>query len=205
VRLAFIAALQLLPPRQRAVLILRDVLDWRAKETAELLDMSIGAANSALYRARNRLAGSRARLQSQELRQFPIDPATLDRYTRAWERADVESLTSLLVEEAAFAMPPFPLWFQGRESIGQAMKNLVFQDGPGEYRLVPAGANLQPAFGLYRRENDSRRYAAGGLQILEFVGTQIRSMTVYLDPIWNAFFGLPTHLPDGEPSLPSPG
>ncbi len=196
VRLAFIAALQLLPPRQRAILILRDVLGWRAKEAAELLDMSLGAANSALYRARSRMAENRSARREPYLDGAGVDRTALERYTRAWERADVDGLTALLREEAVFAMPPFPLSFHGRTAIRRALGNLVFLAGPGEYRLLPAGANLQPAFALYRKNSGTGTYAAFGLQVLDFSEGRIAAITAYLHPAWNTFFGLPERLAD---------
>src|SRR5262249_23528573 len=133
IELAFLAALQLLPPRQRAVLLLRDVLDWSAKETATLLDTSVAAVNSAHQRARATVrAGRRAGRGDRTAPAAPTDEerATLRAFMEAWERADAGRLTALLREDARWAMPPAPLWFDGRLAIARLYRLFpIDQDG----------------------------------------------------------------------------
>ena len=155
-RLALIAALQHLHPRQRAVLILRDVLAWRAAEVAELLDVSVPAANSLLQRARARLeqvapdADDVSEPADTELR------GLVDRYASAFENGDVETLLTLLTADAVWEMPPQPMWFRGREVVGRliAYRLALYAHGPeaGRRRLLPTTANGQPAFGFYNRD-----------------------------------------------------
>jgi RNA polymerase sigma-70 factor, ECF subfamily len=147
-RLAFVAALQHLPPKQRAVLILRDVLAWRAAEVAELLDTSTAAVNSALQRARERL---------DEVAPKPddmVEPASagerelLARYVAAFERKDVDGIVALLAEDAVWEMPPYPTWFRGPEQVARHLAEQC-PGGPGDFRLVYTRANGQPALGMY--------------------------------------------------------
>ena len=146
VTLAFLTALQVLPPRQRAVLVLCDVLDWHASEAAQLLDMTLSAVNSALHRARSSLA------QHYTLPLRPsLSPGTrslLERYVHAWETADIEGLVSLLKEDATFAMPPSSAWFQGRDAVRQFFAAHIFVDGLS-FRLQPIRASGQPGFAAY--------------------------------------------------------
>jgi RNA polymerase sigma-70 factor (ECF subfamily) len=195
-RLALIAALQHLPPRQRAVLILRDVLRWKATEVAELLDTSDASVNSALQRARATLADSD--LSATESFE-PVDDAQRDllsRYVDAFERYDVDSLTSLLHEDATQSMPPYEMWLQGRDEIFR------WWTGPGigcrGSRLVPTVANGRPAFGQYKPSGPGGRHEPWALQVLEIRDGQIVEFGFFLDteqlfPI----FGLPQH-PDGD-------
>ena len=192
VRLAFVAALQHLPPRQRAVLILREVLRWQATEVAELLGTSVASVNSALQRARATLAalGDGASEPPE-----PMDDekqALLARYVEAFERYDMDALTALLHEDATFSMPPFALWLQTHEDI----RNWCLGPGIGcrGSRLIPTMANGLPAFGQYKP-------APGGgwepwsLQIVEMSGDRINGLNFFLDtdrlfPL----FGLPPRL-----------
>jgi RNA polymerase sigma-70 factor (ECF subfamily) len=192
IRLAFVAALQHLPPRQRAVLILREVLRWKATEVAELLDTSVASVNSALQRARSTLAATD--LSATDGAQ-PMDDAQrslLARYVDAFERYDMDSLTSLLHEDATWSMPPYELWLKTHDDIR------AWCLGPGigcrGSRLVPIAANGSPAFGQYKP-------APGGghepwsLQVLELSGGLIAGISFFLDtaslfPI----FGLPPRL-----------
>jgi RNA polymerase sigma-70 factor (ECF subfamily) len=151
IRLAFVAALQHLPPQQRAVLILRDVLRWQAKEVAELLDTTVAAVNSALQRAH-------ATMAARQVEQAPDEPAEgetkdlLERYVAAFERYDMDALTTLIREDASQSMPPFAMWLRGRDEI------LTWWQGPGikckGSRLVATSANGSVAFGQYRRDPD---------------------------------------------------
>lgn len=189
VALAFVAALQNLPPRQRAVLILSDVLDWPAREIAELLGMTAPAVNSALHRARATMArirpprDTRPALPDNQLR------ALLERYIRAWESADVDGLVALLKEDATLTMPPSPSWYRGPAAIGAFCAATVFADdglfpgrAAGRWRLRPTRANGQPAFGLYQRDESSGAYRPAGVQVLTFAGEALAEIASFLDP-----------------------
>jgi RNA polymerase sigma-70 factor (ECF subfamily) len=190
IRLAFVAALQHLPPRQRAVLILREVLRWKATEVAELLDTSVASVNSALQRARAALADSElSPTDSFE----PLDEeqrALLARYVDAFERYDMDSLTALLHEDATQSMPPYELWLHGRPDI------LRWWFGPGAgcrgSRLIPTVANGLPAFGQYRPSGPGGSYEPWALQVLEISGGQIVGFNAFLDTdTLFPLFGLP--------------
>jgi RNA polymerase sigma-70 factor (ECF subfamily) len=194
-RLAFIAALQHLPPRQRAVLILREVLRWEASEVAELLDTTVASVNSALQRARASLDAKE--ITPAEAGGEPLDEAQRDflaRYVAAFESYDLESLTSLLQEDAEQSMPPYALWLRGRDEI------LRWWFGPGigcrGSRLVPTAANGSPAWGQYRPSESGDGYDAWALQIVELGEGGVAEFTFFLDterlfPL----FGLPPRLP----------
>ncbi len=191
VRLAFVAALQHLPPRQRAVLILSEVLRWKASEVAELLDTSVASVNSALQRARATLAASDVSA-ADTAREIDGDNAELlARYVQAFERYDMDALTSLIHEDATQSMPPYDLWLRGREDI------LTFWTGPGHKcrgsRVVEvASANGAPAFGQYRPVPDGEGYEPWALQVVEIEGGRIAELTFFLD-VERVFplFGLP--------------
>jgi RNA polymerase sigma-70 factor (ECF subfamily) len=192
VRLAFIAALQHLPPRQRAVLILRDVLRWRASEVAELLDLSVAAVNSALQRARATLASKD--LEVLELSDESVDAANrelLARYVDAFERYDIDELTTLLHEDASQSMPPYPLWLAGRETMARWML------GPGApcrgSRLVPLKVNGAPGFAQYRDGGAT----PWSIQVLDIRAGRIAEITYFLETDGSLFesFGLPAQLP----------
>ena len=193
VRLAFITALQHLPARQRAALILCEVLRWRASEAAELLDMSVAAINSALQRARATLGA----LPEQDRADLnDADAELLARYVDAFENYDIERLVGLLHDDAIQSMPPFAMWIRGAGNIGHWM----VQPGPSACRgsrLVAASANGCPAFGQYRPDA-AGGYAPWALQVLEVSGeriTGIHAFLAFLDPE-RLFpqFGLPLHL-----------
>jgi RNA polymerase sigma-70 factor (ECF subfamily) len=192
IRLAFVAALQHLPPRQRAVLILRDVLRWRASEVAELLETSVASVNSALQRARATLA---ERNLDDGANPGPMDDgqrALLDRYVDAFERYDMDTLTALLHEDANWSMPPYALWLQTHADIVQWCL------GPGigcrGSRLVPTMANGRPAFGQYKPAPDGG-LAPWSLQIVDLSGNRISGITFFLDTArLFPLFGLPAHL-----------
>lgn len=194
VRLAFVTALQHLPPRQRAVLILCEVLRWSAAEAAELFDTTVPAINSALQRARSTLRSlpaDHARVQLER-----ADAELLRRYTEAFEHYDIEGLVALLHADVVQSMPPFAMWIRGPENIGRFM----LQPGPSECRgslLVPTSANGSPAFGQYRSDRKGGHFP-WALQVLEISGGKIAAMSFFLnflDPkrLFPAF-GLPTHL-----------
>jgi RNA polymerase sigma-70 factor (ECF subfamily) len=188
VRLALVAAMQLLPPRQRAVLLLRDVLGFSAVEVAEQLDASTAAVNSALQRARVAVAVSSPR--QDEIRD-PDDQAvrtTIGRYIAAFEAADVATLVSLLTEDAVLEMPPVPLWYQGRADYGRFITRVFTMRGSG-WRMLPAAANGQPALVAYSPDG------AGGwqlhtLQVLTVTEQGIACNVVFADPRVFEVFGL---------------
>ncbi len=193
IRLAFMAALQHLPPRQRAVLILCEVLHWKASEVAELLETSVAAVNSALQRARASLdAADFADAGGGTLSEH--DHELLRRYVDAFQRYDMNALTALIHEDATQSMPPYELWLSGREDI------LGWWVGPGAAcrgsRVIPTvSANGSPAFGQYKPSEDGAGYDPWALQVLEIADGRITEFTFFLstDPIF-PLFGLPTHL-----------
>jgi len=188
-RLALIAALQYLPPRQRAVLILRDVLEWRAAEVADLLDTSTTAVNSMLQRARTQLrlaAPDADRLREPDDRRLR---ELLTRYAAAFENADVAALTGLLREDAVLQMPPQPTWFAGREQVARFLGARVLQR-PGDFRMVPTAANGQPALGAYLRDDDGV-YRAHAIQVLTVTASGIAQIVSFNDAGLLPAFGLP--------------
>jgi RNA polymerase sigma-70 factor, ECF subfamily len=197
VTLAFIAALHLLPPRQRAVLILRDVLDWQASEVAALLDMTVPAVKSALHRARATLASHDYASRVEPEAVSVLDEVTqsqLDDYVRAWETADVDALLRLLKDDATFSMPPIPSWYRGRETIGGLTATTVFSgQANGRWRLLPTRANGQTAFGLYRLAENGG-YTAYGIQVLTFDGSLITDIITFRIPDLFPHFNLPSAL-----------
>ena len=200
-RLALIAALQRLPARQRTVLILRDVLGWRAAEVAELLGVSVTAVNSALQRAREELR--QVVPVADEIREpsSQADQTILDRYAAAIENADVAALVGLLHEDATFEMPPMLTWFRGRENVGLFLATRVLTR-PAAFTLVPAAANGQPAFAVYRHAEDGTRRAYG-VQVLTLRESRVAGIVAFLDPGLFPAFGLPSELPvPGSPVGP---
>lgn len=195
VRLAFIGALHLLPARQRAALVLREVLQFSAQESAEILDMTPQAVASALQRARKQLAT--VRLSEHDVVQLP-EPAVrdlLDRYVRAFESADVTALLELFREDIILEMPPIALWLTGREAVGRFLARQL--EACAAFRLVPAEANGQPAFGVYQREPD-RVWRARSIHVLDITATGITRLTSFLDPSLFGIFGLAPALPRGN-------
>jgi RNA polymerase sigma-70 factor, ECF subfamily len=193
IRLAFVAALQHLPPRQRAVLILCEVLRWQAAEVAELLETSVASVNSALQRARATLADSNVAAATTPTELSDEDRELLARYVQAFERYDVEALTALLKEDATQSMPPYDLWLSGRDDI------FSWWFGPGigcrGSRLVPTTtANGSPAYGQYKPSPDGG-YEPWALQVLELDGGRIAELTFFLDTeTIFPLFGLPLRL-----------
>ncbi len=199
-RLALIAALQYLPGRQRSVLILRDVLMWRAAEVAELLGVSTAAVNSVLQRARTGLRDA-APLRD-EVRE-PDDPgqrALVDQYAAAIENADVAALMRLLQADASFEMPPEPAWFLGREQIGRFLAANVLR-APGDLRIVRTSANGQPALAVYRRDAGGA-HRAHVLQVLTCAQAGVARIVAFRDPGLFAAFGLPQELPPTNRPVP---
>jgi RNA polymerase sigma-70 factor (ECF subfamily) len=204
VELAFIAALQHLPPLQRAVLILREVLNFSAQEVAEALDTTVASVNSALQRARKAVdkrcpeASQQATLRSigdDELR------AIVERYMDAWERGDVDSIVGLLAEEATITMPPMATWFQG-DGVVVFLTEWAFSGraydavGKRRVRVLPARANAQPAIATYAWNEVTERFLPTVLQVLTFHGARISEITGFVDPSVFARFGLPESLPE---------
>jgi RNA polymerase sigma-70 factor (ECF subfamily) len=187
VRLAFIAALQHLAPRPRAVLILRDVLRWRAAEVAALLETSVDAVNSALRRAR-------AALGAIDRESAPSAPSEAERallaaYIDAFERHDVDAFVTLLRDDAVLEMPPFELWMQGPDDIRRWM---LAVDAFGQELLTPVNANGSPAVAVYRPQVPGRRPTAFSIQVLDILDGRISAIHAFVDPALLRLFGLPT-------------
>jgi len=194
VRLAFVAALQHLPPRQRAVLILCEVLRWKAAEVAELLHTTVPSVNSALQRARATLEASDLSASAADSPVDEADAALLERYVEAFERYDMEALTSLIHEDATQSMPPYDLWLRGRDDI------LAWWVGPGAgcrgSRVIPTvAANGAPAFGQYKPSAAGEGYEPWALQVLELSKGRIVGITFFLgtETVF-PLFGLPARL-----------
>jgi len=189
IRLAFVAALQHLSARQRAVLILRDVLEWPAAEVANLLGTTTTAVNSGLRRARAQLAQA---LPAEDELAEPAEPdrrALVDRFAAALENADVTALAQLLAEDVALEMPPALTWFTGRPAVVAFTASQLLTE-PGALRLVPVTANGQPAFAVYRRDSGTA-YHAHALQVLTVTATGIARIVAFTEPGLFASFGLP--------------
>ncbi|MER7456073.1 sigma-70 family RNA polymerase sigma factor [Micromonospora sp. NPDC126480] len=190
VRLAFLAALQHLPPRQRAVLILRDVLRWRADEVAGLLDGTVASVNSALQRARATMAARGDAAPTPDLDRSHRE--LLERYVALFERYDVEALVTLLRDDAVQCMPPYALWLRGRDDIA------AWFTGPGAEcrgsRVTPLQACGGPAFAQHRAD-PAGGHRAFGIHVLEVAEGRISRITTFLEPRLFPLFGLPTRLP----------
>ncbi|RMI29628.1 RNA polymerase subunit sigma-70 [Nocardia stercoris] len=187
VRLALIAALQHLTPRQRAVLILREVLEWSARETAVALDMSVPAVNSALQRARDRLpAADEHRAEPGEARQREL----VDRYAAAFENADVRALVDVLTADAAFEMPPYRLWLTGRDRVIAFLTDRVAE--LGTLATVITSANGQPAVAVYRQGADGA-WHAHALNVLTCTAGGVSRTVAFQQPDLFPAFGLPMH------------
>ncbi|GAB2500017.1 sigma-70 family RNA polymerase sigma factor [Nocardiopsis aegyptia] len=192
VRLALVAALQYLQPRQRAVLVLRDVLRFSAAEVADILGVSVPAVNSLLQRARAQLARSapaedRVELPRAEQKQV------LDRYVAAFENYDISGITSMFTADAVWEMPPYTSWVRGAEHIGRLIRSNCPARGPGDMRMLPAAANGQPAFGLYMRGADGV-HRAFHLQVLDLTGSGVAHVAAFFDVSLFPSFGLPAAL-----------
>ncbi|MBB4936248.1 RNA polymerase sigma-70 factor (ECF subfamily) [Streptosporangium album] len=201
IELAFLAAIQCLPPRQRAVLILRDVLGWPAKQTAALLEGSVASVNSALQRARATL---REHLPERRLEWAPSAEPTeqervvLRRYMDAVERADLAAVADLLAQEVRATMPPYPMWFQGRDAVVASLAASWDAGSPdyvGRFRMVPARANRQPSVASYVRGLDDSVYRAFAIAVLRIEDGHIVEITAFHDPALFPAFALPATLP----------
>jgi RNA polymerase sigma-70 factor (TIGR02960 family) len=195
VSLAFVIALQLLPARQRAALILRDVLGCHANEVADMLDSTVASVNSALKRARARL---RRVLPPTSDRESPPAPdsrsehALVAKFVRAWESGDVDALVALLTADVSVSMPPIPLEYHGRDVVGRFFASII---GRRSHDLVPTRANGQPAFGAYLRAPAGGIRHGTGLFVLTLVGDRICAMTRFDSSVLR-WFGLPQSLPE---------
>jgi RNA polymerase sigma-70 factor (TIGR02960 family) len=197
VGLAFVAGLQRLPPSQRAILVLRDVLGYRASEVAELLDMSTASVNSGLQRARAALEG---RLPAAARERAPLPRSAAERrlvgrFADAFEAGDVDTVVELLTDDAWLTMPPVPLEYQGRERIARFLSVVPAGGDLRRFRLVPTRANGQPAFGLYLRDPQSPIAHASGMLVLTLEGERIAALTAFHDTAVFPLFGLPRRLP----------
>lgn len=201
VRLALIVALQQLPPRQRAVLILRDVLAWRSAEVADLLDTSAAAVNSALQRARAQLRQTAATEDEVTDSLDERGRALVDRFAKAFQDADIDALTRLLRDDVTLEMPPDALWFAGRAVVLRFLADRVFPIA-GEQRLLGTTVNDgQPALATYWREADGR-FHPHALQVLTLRGHRVAAIHAFRDTTYFAAFGLPTVLDRDTPPAP---
>ena len=192
-QLVYLAAIQHLPPRQRAVLILRDALDWSSKETAGLLDMTLPAVNSALQRARTTMRDAIPRdavTDAAVTQPTDEEQALLQKFMDAFERADAAALTSLLRADARLTMPPALMWFDGRDSVMGLYRQLLGPDSFGDFKLVATAANRQPAAVAYLRARGKFEYRLTGLNVLRIVDGVIAEVTAFRPDLCKAF-----HLP----------
>jgi RNA polymerase sigma-70 factor (ECF subfamily) len=201
VQLAFVAAIQELPPRQRAALLLCDVLGWAAAEVAALLSGSTASINSALQRARETLAKRYPHGRPAETTEpNPEQKKLLSRYLKAWERLDVDNFVAVLQQDAIYTMPPLPQWYAGRQAI-RTFFAWAWKAYDG-YRMVPAAANGQPAFAAYARHRADAPWEAHSLQVLTLDDSMISTITLFAKPdslrLFTAF-GLPLGLPASTP------
>ncbi|HEX4475008.1 MAG TPA: RNA polymerase subunit sigma-70, partial [Polyangiaceae bacterium] len=189
---AFLAALQLLPPKQRATLIACDVLGFSADECATVLETSASSVESALRRAREAV-DERAKTWSPAP---PNDDATrliVSRWVDAWDRADANALITLLHDDATMTMPPLPMWMRGPEAIGASLGAMVFaRQAPGDFRSITVEANGLPALGVYRRDEDGG-FLPFALHVLGADAGKVRAFTAFVDTRVFPFFGLPDH------------
>ena len=200
IELAFVAAVQFLPPRQRAALLLRDVIGYSAAEVAPILETSIAGINSALQRARVTLEQARANSRVTRAHIPPsatTEKALVDRLVTAWHDADVPSIVAILTEDALFSMPPLPEHFVGRDAIAAFLATGPAQGRLDRFRLVPTRANHQPALAAYWRDADEGAFHAHGIVVIAITGEEIASLTRFGDPALFAHFGLPMTV-DGE-------
>jgi len=198
IALAFVTAVQHLPPRQRAVLVLRDVLGFRSSEVADMLDSSEASVNTALQRAR---ATMESRLPGPDRERAPLprsararDVAT--RFATAFAGNDVDGVVALLTDDAWFTMPPVTLEYQGHAAIAGFLRDITTWRGPRHYRLIPTRANGQPAFGCYLQEAQAPVFRAHGMIVLTLEGERISAITRFVDNSNLARFGLPRMLAD---------
>ena len=193
VRLAFVAALQHLPPRQRAVLVLRDVLRWSAKETATALETSVAAVNSALQRAHAQLAEKQLTQGTVEDDLTPEHEVMLERYVQAFWAKDVNALVTMLAHDAVWEMPPFTAWYTGAQNIAELIEHNC-PGGSHDMPMIRTSANGQPAFGLYMRQPDGH-FEPFQLQVLQLLDGRVTHVVAFFEHELFETFGLPTSLP----------
>ena len=189
VHLAFVALLQALPARQRAALLLHDVLGWSAAESAQLLDASVASINSALQRARTTLEKHRPGWRERRAEPNEQQRALLERYVRSWETADVEGFVSILREDAMMSMPPWREWYQGKDALRTFFAFTARPGGHAPFRLVPTAANGQIAFAFFSRWR-SPEWRAHSIQLVELEDDGVRVMTSFVTPALFSSFGL---------------
>jgi RNA polymerase sigma-70 factor, ECF subfamily len=197
IELAFAAALQHLPARQRAVLILREVLGFSARETAEALETTPAAIDSALQRAHRKIDERMpARSQQETLRSLGDAAlrATVSRFADAWERNDVDAVIAMLTDDARMTMPPLPSWYQGTAAISTFLRGWALAPEK-RWRLLPTSANGQPAVAGYLWDERSGAFTPHEITVLTLRGSEIEEVTAFLDPTLFASFGLPRRLP----------
>ena len=197
VQIAFLAVVQLLPPRQRAVLILRDVLGWSASEVAELLDSTTASVNSALQRARATIDQQRLAGRLRTGRAVPsndVERSLVQRYIEAWDAVDVGRLAGLLKRDAVLTMPPWPLRYEGRGAIAWFFATIPAGGALNRFRLVPTRANRQPALAVYRSDPGGEVYRAFNVLVLAVDGDAIAEMSVFHDLTLFPLLGLPSYL-----------
>jgi RNA polymerase sigma-70 factor (ECF subfamily) len=197
VALAFVAALQFLPPRQRAALILRDALDWDVSAIASLLRCSAASVNSALQRARGKfktVLGNGDTETSAAISSKDVAPEILERYMQAWEAGDADALADLLREDAVLTMPPSPSWYRSRADILAFFSVVAFGEFRGMLHLVPLAANRQPAFAIYRWDSASLAYEAMAIKVLTLDGRLISRITGFIDSDLFRLFALPARV-----------
>jgi RNA polymerase sigma-70 factor (ECF subfamily) len=199
VELSFVAALQHLPPRQRCILVLRDVLSFSAKEIAEMLGGSAVSVNSALQRAREAIAARLPRGSQQDALRRLGDArlrGLVAQIIDAFEHGNVEAILAMLAEDATFSMPPYAAWYRGRDRVAESW--LMPSERPTGLRFLPTRANGQLALGVYRLDEESNRYRPVALEVLTLRGELIAEVTSFRDPDLVRRFGLPTELsPEG--------
>ena len=206
VEIAFIAALQHLPARQRAVLILRDVLGFSARETATALETTPVSVDSALQRA-HKTVDQRLPKRSQQATLRSLGDHALSevvrRYVAAWERNDVDAVVAMLAEDVKMTMPPIPTWYRGREQVGVFLRSWVMA-GPKRWRLIPARANGQLAFGAYAWAEKAQAFVPDAVKVVGLRGTQIEEITAFRNPDAVLGLGLPGAIPGtmAEPARP---
>jgi RNA polymerase sigma-70 factor (ECF subfamily) len=195
IRLAFVAALQHLPARQRAVLILREVLRWKADEVADLLGTTVASVNSALQRARATLESTDAAATPAEFEAGDERQELLARYVDAFERYDIDLLVSLLHEDATMSMPPYPMWLRGAADIG--VWHLGSGAGCRGSKLLPISANGMPGFAQWRLGAEPGTYTPWSIQVLEIRGDRIGHLHAFVDPKLFPLFRMPDQPPTG--------
>ncbi|GAA4209383.1 sigma-70 family RNA polymerase sigma factor [Actinocatenispora rupis] len=197
VRLAFVAALQHLPPRQRAVLVLREVLQWRAAEVAEAMGMTVAGVNSALQRARAQLREAAPTLdgvvEPTDTRQREL----LDAWVAAFEAYDIDRIVAVFTKDTVWEMPPFPQWYQGAADVGALIARQCPAQGPGDMRLVPVRANAAPGFAMYMRDPVDGTHKRFAVQVLTLTDAGVAHTAMFFDDELFAAFGLPPVLPSG--------